>query len=674
MQIKCIRFTFSLTLEEVFSSRIVEPIAIFEKRMAINDSTIQDIKNRIDIVEVIGDFVTLKKVGGNYRALSPFTNEKTPSFYVSPSKEIFKCFSTGKGGDAIAFVMEVEGINYIEALKYLAQKYSIEIQEEELTDEQIEAQNERDSLFIVLNFASEYFQKLLHENSEGKSIGLSYFKERGFTESTIKKFDLGYSLDAWDGLLKAATSKGHTETMLEKAGLILKSDKDNKKYDRFRGRVIFPIHNVAGKVIAFGARTLRKDKKQPKYINSPETEVYHKSNILYGIHQARQAIRNEDQCYLVEGYTDVISLHQSGVENVVASSGTSLTKEQIQLISRYTQNITVLYDGDSAGIKASFRGIDMILEHDLDVKAVVFPEGEDPDSYSRSMSSEAFQNYLVDNAQDFITFKTNVLTDGGQKVDPVKKVQVIRDVIESISLIPDGIKRSVYIRSCADQLEIEEQVLISELNKILIQKQRKDKQNKERQERYEEEPLPQSPLAPKKEELKFTSYHVERECLRLLINYGNEPFDTDMSVAEFILQETEAISFDDKMIEETFNKASDIVRSGKKLEADQFIGPKNPSMSQLVIDLLEMKYFVSDGWHEKHRIGIVHESADLPHASYKMVLRLKKKKLEKLISQTDESLKKSASLEEEEELLKMYWHLKTLLMEVDSELGTVIPR
>lgn len=641
--------------------------------MAINDATIQDIKNRVDIVDVIGDFVTLKKVGGNYRALSPFTNEKTPSFYVSPSKEIFKCFSTGKGGDAIAFVMEVEGINYIEALKYLAQKYGIEIQEEELTDEQIEAQNERDSLFIVLNFASQYFQELLHENSEGKSIGLSYFKERGFTESTIKKFDLGYSLDAWDGLLKAATAKGHTDSMLEKAGLILKSEKDNKKYDRFRGRVIFPIHNVSGKVIAFGARTLRKDKKQPKYINSPETEVYHKSNILYGIYQARQAIRNEDQCYLVEGYTDVISMHQSGVENVVASSGTSLTKEQIQLISRYTKNITVLYDGDSAGIKASFRGIDMILEHDLDVKAVVFPDGEDPDSYSRSMSSEAFQNYLVDDAQDFITFKTNVLTDGGKQVDPVKKVQVIRDVIESISLIPDGIKRSVYVRSCADQLEIEEQVLISELNKILIQKQRKDRQSRDREEAQQlAEPLPEV-LAHKKEELKLTSYYVERECLRLLINYGNEPYDNDMSVSEFILQETDSINFEDEMIEKTFHKAAEIVGKGQKLEPDQFIGPHDPAMSQLVIDMLEMKYFVSEGWQQKHRIGIVHESEDLPEASYKLVLRLKKKKLEKLIGQTDESLKKSSNQEEQDELLKMYLHLKTLLMEVDSELGTVIP-
>ena len=315
--------------------------------MAISDATIQEIKNRIDIIEVIADFVSLKKVGSNYRALSPFTNEKTPSFYVSPSKEIFKCFSSGRGGDAISFVMEVEGINYIEALKYLAQKYGIEVEEKEMTDEQIQAQNERDSLFIVLNFASQYFQDLLKNSDEGKSIGLSYLKERGFNEAIIEKFGLGYSLDEWDGLLKAATSKRHQEEILLKAGLVLKNDK-GRVYDRFRSRVIFPIHNVSGKTIAFGARTLRKDKKEPKYINSPETEVYHKSDVLYGIHQAKQAIRNEDMCYLVEGYTDVISLHLAGVENVAASSGTSLTKEQIQLISRYTKNITVLYDADNA--------------------------------------------------------------------------------------------------------------------------------------------------------------------------------------------------------------------------------------------------------------------------------------------------------------------------------------
>jgi len=639
--------------------------------MAISDATIQEIKNKIDIIEVIGDFVSLKKVGSNYRALSPFTNEKTPSFYVSPSKEIFKCFSSGKGGDAISFIMEVEGINYIEALKYLAQKYGIEVEEEEKTDEQIQAQNERDSLFIVLTFAAKHYQDLLKNNDEGRSIGLSYFKERGFNEATIEKFGLGYALDEWDGLLKEATAKGHKEEMLLKAGLVLKNDK-GRVYDRFRGRVVFPIHNVSGKTIAFGARTLRTDKKEPKYINSPETEVYHKSDVLYGIHQAKQAIRNEDMCYLVEGYTDVISLHQAGVENVVASSGTSLTTEQIKLISRYTKNITVLYDGDSAGIKASFRGINMILENDLDVKAVVFPEGEDPDSFSKTMDSDSFISYLKEQAQDFITFKTNVLTDNGKSLDPSNMVKVIREVVESVALIPDGIKRSVYIKSSADQLDIQEQVLISELNKILIQKRKKDQQS-ERYQQQETEPLP--PLEQeKKTDVKITSYYVERECLRMLINYGNEPFDDEASIGEFILEEIDDITFDDQIIDRTITKAAEILSAGKKIEPDQFIGSEDPSMSQVVIDLLEMKYFVSDGWHEKFRIATLHESEDLPDAAYKVVLRLKKKKLELLIEQNDQALKTTSDIDQQNELLKMHKHLKDLLVDVDKELGTVIPR
>lgn len=639
--------------------------------MAISDSTIQEIKNRTDIIEVISDFVSLKKVGSNYRALSPFTNEKSPSFYVSPSKDIFKCFSSGKGGDAIAFIMEVEGVNYIEALKYLANKYGIEVQEEEQTDEQITAQNERDSLFIALKYAGEFYQDVLWSHSEGKSIGLSYFKERGFSEATIKKFDLGYSLDAWDGLMKPALEKGYSEEILEKAGLILKSE--NKTYDRFRGRVMFPIHNVGGKVIAFGARTLRKDKKQPKYINSPETGVYHKSDIVYGIHQARQAIRNENLCYLVEGYTDVISMHQSGVQNVVSSSGTSLTKEQIHLIGRYTKNITVLYDGDAAGIKASFRGIDLILEHDLDVHAVVFPEGEDPDSFSRSMSSEAFQQFLKDNAQDFITFKTNILTEGGKNIDPVKKVAVIRDVVESISLIPDGIKRSVYIKSCANLLEIDEQVLISELNKILIKNQKKDRQHNERESAVDEQ-LADALQSKEEEQPGFTPFYVERECLRMIINYANEPFDENQKIGEFILNETADLKFDDVLINETISKASGFIRAGKKVEPDMFIGPSNPRMSQLVIDLLDMKYFISDGWEELHRISTSHEKEDLPKATYKVILRLKRKKIEEMLKHNEEQLKKSLSATEQDELLQMIKHLKTLFDQVTTELGIVVSK
>ncbi len=641
--------------------------------MAISNETINEIKTRADILEVVGDFVDLKKAGSSYRGLSPFTNEKTPSFYVSPSKEIYKCFSSGKGGDAISFIMELEGINYIEALKFLANKYGIEVEEEEQTDEQIQAQNERESLFIILNFAKDYFAETLWEHEEGKSIGLSYFKERGFSEETIKKFDLGYSLDTWDGFMKAAEKKGYKREIMEKAGLILASE--NKTYDRFRGRVMFPIHNVAGKAIAFGARILTNNKKQPKYINSPETEVYHKSNIVYGIHQAKQEIRNSDMCYLVEGYTDVISMHQSGVTNVVSSSGTSLTKEQIGLIGRYTKNITVLYDGDNAGIKASFRGIDLILEHDLDVKAVVFPEGEDPDSFSRSMSSEAFTDYLKENAKDFITFKTNVLTDGGKKVDPASKVQVIRDVIASIALIPDGIKRSVYIQSCAHQLEIEEQVLLSELNKLLITKQQKENQQRFREnEQAEAANYPPESVQEEVKETHYASYYVERETLRMLVNYGPDPFDEEISIAQFIIDETGDIEFQDPLIKKAITMAGNMLTAGEKIGPDQFIGPGDPNMSQLVIDLLELKYFISDGWKDKHKIATAHESEDLPEATFKVVLRLKRRKIEELLIKTEEDLKTNKNPEEQDELIKIYIHYKRLFDEVGKQLGIVVTK
>jgi len=393
----------------------------------------------MDIYEVISDFVQLKKSGSSYKALSPFVDEKTPSFMVSPAKGIFKCFSTSKGGDAITFLMEVDGLSYIEALKYLAQKYGVAIEEEERDENYIHAQNERESLFITLNFAKNFFVEQLWENTEGKNIGLSYFKERGFEEETIKNFELGYALDQWQGLTDAAKKKGYKDEYLEKTGL--KIVKEDKAYDRFRGRVVFPIHNVSGKVIAFGARALKSNEKGPKYINSPETELYTKSKILYGMYQAKNEIRNRSNCYLVEGYTDVVSLHQAGIKNVVASSGTSLTEDQIKLIKRYTENVTVLFDGDRAGIKASMRGIDMMLSGGLNVKAVPFPDGEDPDSYSKKIGGSQFKIYLEEEVQDFIRFKTDVYLTGN--TDPIKRADAIREIIESVALVSDSIKRTV---------------------------------------------------------------------------------------------------------------------------------------------------------------------------------------------------------------------------------------
>ena len=375
----------------------------------ISRETIDEIKNRIDIIDVIGDFVTLKRSGQNYKALSPFTNEKTASFYVVPSKGIFKDFSSGKGGDGITFVMEHEGMSYVEAIRYLAKKYGVTIKEDVVSQDQLVEKSDRDSLYIVMNYAKDYYKELLQETDEGRSIGMSYFRERGFNTRTIEKFELGYSINEWDHFHKKATSAGYSEEMIEKAGLVIKKENTQgngfRYYDRFRGRVIFPVHNLAGKVIAFGARILTKEKDQPKYINSPETEIYHKSNVLYGMFQAKNAIRREDFCYLVEGYTDVISMHQADIDNVVASSGTALTEDQIKLIRRFTENVTVLFDGDAAGIKAALRGIDLVLKGGLNVRVVLLPDGEDPDSMSKKMGSTEYKQYLKDHTKDFISFQ-----------------------------------------------------------------------------------------------------------------------------------------------------------------------------------------------------------------------------------------------------------------------------
>ncbi|HTH56493.1 MAG TPA: DNA primase, partial [Cyclobacteriaceae bacterium] len=373
----------------------------------ITRETIDEIKNRVDIYDVVSDFVSLKKSGQNYKGLSPFNNEKTPSFFVVPAKGIFKDFSSGKGGDAFTFVMEHEKMSYVEAIRYLAKKYGVEIKEDRSSGESKEAQSERESLYILMNFAKDFYKQTLTQSEEGKSIGLSYFRERGFNDRTLEKFELGYALEGWENFSKEAISKGYNKELLEKTGLVVKKE-DGSSYDRFRGRVIFPVHGLSGKVVAFGARMLGKEKNQPKYINSPETEIYHKSDVLYGLYQGKNAIRQHDVCYLVEGYTDVISMHQADVENVVASSGTALTENQIKLIRRFTENITVLFDGDNAGIKAALRGIDMILRGGLNVRVMLFPDGEDPDSFSRKVGTTEFQKYLKEHTQDFVSFKAGL--------------------------------------------------------------------------------------------------------------------------------------------------------------------------------------------------------------------------------------------------------------------------
>jgi len=430
----------------------------------ISRSTIDRVFETARVEEVIGEFVQLKKAGSNFKGLSPFVDEKSPSFMVSPVKQIWKDFSTGKGGNAISFLMEHEHYTYPEAIKWLAKKYNIEIEETEQSSEEKAQMNERESMFLVSTYAKDYFHDIMLNSNKGKAIGLSYFKERGFRDDIIKTFELGYCLDEWDAFTKAALAKGYDLKYLASTGLTIV--KENRQFDRFKGRVLFPIHSMSGRILGFGGRILTADKKAAKYLNSPESDIYYKSKILYGLFQAKKEIAKQDNCYLVEGYTDVISFHQSGIENVVASSGTALTSDQIRLVNRLTKNITVLFDGDAAGIRASIRGIDLILEQGMNVKVVQFPDGEDPDSFAKSHSNEELKKYLEDSAQDFINFKVSLLLKDSNN-DPIKKAGVIRDIVMSISKIPDGIQREVYVQECARIMDISERVLFSELAQII---------------------------------------------------------------------------------------------------------------------------------------------------------------------------------------------------------------
>lgn len=506
----------------------------------IIQSTIDSIFEAARVEEVIGEFVMLKKSGANFKGLSPFSDEKSPSFMVSPVKQIWKDFSSGKGGNVVSFLMEHEHYTYPEALKYLAKKYNIEIEETQLDDEQKQALNERESMYVVSEYAKGYFHDILLNNEQGKAIGLSYFKERGYREETIKKFQLGYALNEWEVFTKEALDKGYELQYLEKTGLTIV--KETKQFDRFKGRVLFPIHSMSGRVLGFGGRILNMTKKAAKYLNSPASEIYDKSKVLYGIYYAKQTIAKENNCFLVEGYTDVITLHQAGVENVVASSGTALTSDQIRLIKRLTPNITVLFDGDAAGIRASMRGIDLILEQGMNVRVLTFPDGDDPDSYAKKVSSEELANYLSEKPQDFIKFKIAILLDEA-KSDPVKKADLVRDIIHSISVIPDRIQREIYVKECAYLMDISEEVLFSNLAQQ-IAKAGQDRSGQRYQEAKQMEVVKkqQHQELPKVNQLE----KYEKEIIKILLLYGN-------TKAEFIdwIEETDS-SGNKKLIKEVY--------------------------------------------------------------------------------------------------------------------------
>jgi DNA primase len=494
----------------------------------ISRITIDNVFETARVEEVIGDFVQLKKSGSNFKGLSPFSDERTPSFMVSPVKQIWKDFSSGKGGNVVAFLMEHEHFTYPEAIKYLAKKYGIEIEETEQTNEQKEQANERESLYLVSEFAKDYFHNSLLNTEPGKAIGLTYFKERGFTDETIKKFELGYSPDQWDAFTSHAIKKGYNLEFLEKTGLSIV--KEEKQFDRFKGRVMFPILSMSGRTLGFGGRILTSDKKAAKYLNSPESDIYHKSKVLYGIYLAKHSIAKEDNCYLVEGYTDVIQFYQKGIHNVVSSSGTALTPEQIRLVNRLTKNITVLFDGDAAGLRASLRGVDLILEQGMNVKICTFPEGEDPDSFAKRNSLEELSLYLEENATDFISFKASLLASES-KNDPIKKSDTIRDMVVSIAKIPDVIKREVYIKECSRIMDISEEVLFNTLAQIL-QKDRKDgnRKTETKQQAFEV-------ISSEKQNLKKVDilYELERKLIELLLLYG----DAEEEFEELILETNE---------------------------------------------------------------------------------------------------------------------------------------
>lgn len=635
----------------------------------ITPETIAQIQQAADIIEVVGDFVTLKKKGQNYWACCPFHHEKSPSFSVAPHKGIYKCFGCGAAGDSIKFVMDIEKLSYVESLRYLAKKFNIEIVEDNSNFQKQQEASGTESLYIVLNFAKNFFVQQLLETEEGQSIGFSYFKERGFSEDTIRKFELGYSSNTWDGLLKEAKAQQHNEEILEKAGLVIK--KENKIYDRFRGRVIFPIHNATGKVIAFGARILTNDKNQPKYINSPETDVYHKHQVLYGIFQAKNAIRQEDNCFLTEGYTDVISLYQAGIENVVASSGTSLTEDQIKLVGRFTQNITVLYDGDPAGIKASLRGIDMILEKGLNVNVCTFPNNDDPDSYVRKIGGLAFKEYVAKHTTDFITYKTKLfLADAGN--DPIKKAGIIHDIVESISKIPDGIKRAVYFKQCSQLLDISEDVLIAEYNKNTII-QRKNKKVAVDADIVEENILLENLAAEQESQITLSSaiYTLEMELARLLINFSDFKNEEGLTLFNYIKIETEDIQYKTeeygKLIHSVFEKFEN------SIDLNELKNGEDTKLKNRIFDLLVEKYDLSPNW-SKHQITVPSKDANPFVNAYNIILKIRLRHVREMLHENQDLISKVGEDEELLRLLKVNMVLKNTEKNLAKLLGNVISR
>lgn len=643
--------------------------------------TIAAILDTVHIEDVVGDFVNLKKRGANLIGVCPFHKEKTPSFIVSPAKGIFKCFGCGKAGDSVRFIMEHEHYSYPEALRYLAQKYNITIEEKELSPEELVAQNERERMFNINSFAQQYFSETMKNDDEGISVGMSYFRERGFRDSIINKFQLGYCLNQRDAFVQHALKNGYSKELLLKIGLA--SGNEERMYDRYQGRVIFPIHNLTGKVIGFGARILSSDKTKQKYLNSPESEIYVKRHTLYGIYFAKNEISRLDNCILVEGYADVLSMHQAGIENVVASSGTSLTTEQIRLISRYTKNVTMLYDGDNAGIHAALRGTDMILEEGLNVRIVVLPPDEDPDSFVQHNPIEVVREYIEKNAKDFISFKTQLLLKDAN--DPIKRSEVLKDIISSIAVIPDAIYRSSYIKECSRLMDMPEQTLMSELNKMLRAKIRKSQPEQAELHDIVTEEIksePQNPIV----DVVPAGFYQEQELVKLLLMYGDHEIEIDgfdennnpiiyrINVAAFIIDDlkNDDILFKDevhRIIFDIFDKALD----GESLpKVHYFTSHEDGRIAELAANLLSSKYKL-DNW-EKHEIKVKTEVDVLSKMVYSSILRFKDMVIDERRNELTRQIMETANIDDQLILLVKKKKLDDLRMKINKELGIVIAK
>lgn len=649
----------------------------------ISQDTIASIFDSARVEEVVGDYVTLKKRGVNLIGNCPFHDEKSPSFTVSSTKGIYKCFGCGKAGNSVNFMMDHEQMTYPEALRYLANKYNIEIEEKEQSPEQMQAQSSRESLQIVNSYAQKFFSNQLLNSDEGKSIALSYFKERGYSIETIEKFHLGYNPSKWDSFTSSAIKEGYKEEYLLKAGLT--KGEPSKRFDFFKGRVMFPIHNITGRVIAFGGRILTNDKKTAKYFNSPETELYNKSKVLYGLYFAKKDIVKLDNCLLVEGYTDVISMHQRGIENVVSSSGTSLTADQIKLIKRYTPNITILFDGDVAGIKASFRGIDMILKEGLNVKVVLFPDGEDPDSFAKKMSKPEIDDFISTNSKDFIRFKSDLLLDDA-KNDPIKKAELVKEILSTVSVITDEVKRSIYMTECSSRFGIAEKALYNELNKILRNNFKTERRGNDYSRgevevfEYKEEPK-----AERKYGVTDLEY-LEKDLIRLLVNYGEkevvffqesegeEKEEVTITVSDYIVHtlENDEIKFSKSVYQKIFDHYSKLVHDEKPIEVRSLMLNPDVEIVENVVSLSSQKYELSENWRVKHKIYVSTEDMNLKFALEHSVLALQLKKVEINIQDIQNKLKAGPDDEEVEKLLSSQLTYIELKKVISDKLNRVI--